>query len=110
VQPDHATAILVLTHDDKFDLPLLTAALQTDAFYVGALGSRRNQARRRERLLEAGVTEDDAARIHGPAGLDLGADSVAETALSMLAEIVAVRAGRGGGPLRESSQRIHVEA
>jgi xanthine dehydrogenase accessory factor len=110
VQPDHATAILVLTHDDKFDLPLLTAALGTDAFYVGALGSRRNQARRRERLLEVGVSEDDAARIHGPAGLDLGADSVAETALSMLAEIVAVRAGRGGGPLRESSQRIHVEA
>src|SRR5437763_15958515 len=57
VQPDHATAIVVLTHDDKFDVPMLAGALTTDAFYVGALGSRRNQERRRERLLEAGVDE-----------------------------------------------------
>lgn len=109
VQPDHATAIVVLSHDDKFDLPLLVAALSGDAFYVGAIGSRRNQERRRERLLEAGVDESALDRIHGPAGLDLGAQSPAETAVSILAEIMAVRAGREGGPLRESSGRIHVE-
>jgi xanthine dehydrogenase accessory factor len=109
VQPDLGTAIVVLTHDDKFDLPMLTAALESDAFYIGALGSRRNQERRRERLLEAGVSEDAVARIAGPAGLDIGAESPAETALSMLAEILAVRAGRGGGSLRDSKQRIHAE-
>ena len=103
VQPDYTTAIVVLTHDDKFDVPLLQAALTTDALYIGALGSRRNQARRRERLIEEGVDEEALARIHGPAGLDLGADTQAETALSILAEIVAVRAGRSGGPLRRSA-------
>jgi xanthine dehydrogenase accessory factor len=109
VQPDHATAIIVLTHDDKFDLPMLVGALTTDAFYVGALGSRKNQERRRERLLEAGVDESALERISGPAGLDIGAHSPAETALSILAEIMAVRAGRHGGQLRESSGRIHAE-
>jgi xanthine dehydrogenase accessory factor len=109
VAPDHATAVVVLTHDDKFDVPALKRALETDAFYVGALGSRRNQERRRERLLDAGVPEDALDRIHGPAGLDLGAATTGETALSMLAEIVATRFGRSGGPLRESSQRIHAE-
>ena len=68
VAPDHATAVVVLTHDDKFDVPALKAALATEAFYVGALGSRRNQERRRERLLEVGVPEDDIERIHGPCG------------------------------------------
>jgi xanthine dehydrogenase accessory factor len=109
VQPDLGTAVVVLTHDDKFDLPALSGALATDAFYVGALGSRRNQERRRERLREAGVSEDDLERIAGPCGLDLGADSPAETALSILAEILAVRAGRDGGRLRDSRERIHVE-
>ena len=109
VQPDHTTAIVVLTHDDKFDLPLLTGALETDAYYIGALGSRRNQERRRERLLEAGVDEADLARISGPAGLDVGAHTPAETAVSMLAEIMAVRAGRDGGRLRDASGRIHAE-
>jgi xanthine dehydrogenase accessory factor len=109
VAPDHTTAILVLTHDDKFDLPLLIGALASDAFYIGALGSRRNQDRRRERLLEAGVDESELERISGPAGLDIGAHTPAETALSMLAEIMAVRAGRDGGRLRESSGRIHAE-
>ncbi|TML60705.1 MAG: XdhC family protein [Actinobacteria bacterium] len=109
VQPDHATAIVVLTHDDKFDVPMLVGALATDAFYVGALGSRRNQERRRERLLEAGVDESALERISGPAGLDIGAHSPAETALSILAEIMAVRAGRDGGRLKESSGRIHAE-
>lgn len=110
VAPDHQTAIVVLTHDDKFDEPALIAALDTEAFYIGALGSRRNQERRRERLLEAGVAEERLSRIVGPCGLDLGADTQEETALSILAEILAVRAGRSGGPLREAKQRIHAEA
>ena len=109
VAPDHTTAIVVLTHDDKFDLPLLTGALATDAYYIGALGSRRNQERRRERLLETGVDEEELERISGPAGLDIGAHTPAETAVSMLAEIMAVRAGRDGGRLKESSGRIHAE-
>ena len=109
VEPDHTTAIVVLTHDDKFDLPMLTAALATDAFYIGALGSRRNQARRRERLLEEGVDESALDRISGPCGLDVGADTPAETAISILAEILAVRADRDGGPLKTASGRIHAE-
>ena len=109
VRPDHATAVVVLTHDDRFDIPALQGALASEAFYVGALGSRRNQERRRERLLEAGVAEEAVDRIAGPAGLDIGADTPAETALSILAEILAVRAGRVGGPLKEAPGRIHVE-
>ena len=101
--PDHQTAIVVLTHDDKFDEPALIGALETEAFYIGALGSRRNQERRRERLLEAGVAEEALERIQGPCGLDIGADTQEETALSILSEILAVRAGRSGGPLRAPS-------
>jgi xanthine dehydrogenase accessory factor len=109
VAPDHQTAIVVLTHDDKFDEPALQGALETEAFYIGALGSRRNQERRRERLLEAGVSEDAFERIMGPSGLDIGADTQEETALSILAEILAVRAQRAGGFLKDAKQRIHVE-
>jgi xanthine dehydrogenase accessory factor len=109
VAPDHQTAIVVLTHDDKFDEPALKRALESEAFYIGALGSRRNQERRRERLLEAGVAEEALERISGPCGLDIGADSQAETALSILAEILAVRADREGGPLRTAKKRIHAE-
>lgn len=109
IAPDHATAVVVLTHDDKFDVPALTAALASEAFYIGALGSRRNQERRRERLLEAGIEEDALSRIAGPCGLDIGADSNEETAVSILAEALAARAGREGGPLRTAKQRIHVE-
>ncbi len=109
VRPDAHTAIVVLTHDDKFDEPALIGALATEAFYIGALGSRRNQERRRERLLEAGVSEDDLARVSGPCGLDVGAGTQEETALSILAEILAVRADRDGGRLRDSAQRIHAE-
>jgi xanthine dehydrogenase accessory factor len=109
VRPDHQTAIVVLTHDDKFDEPALAGALETEAFYVGALGSRRNQERRRERLLEAGVPEESLDRIMGPCGLDIGADTQEETAVSMLAEILAVRARRAGGFLKTAKQRIHVE-
>ncbi len=109
VRPDHRTAIVVLTHDDKFDLPMLTGALATDAFYIGALGSRRNQERRNALLREAGVADGDVDRIAGPCGLDIGAESPAETALSMLAEILAVRARRSGGPLKGAPHRIHAE-
>jgi xanthine dehydrogenase accessory factor len=107
VVPDHQTAIVVLTHDDKFDEPALMHALETEAFYIGALGSRRNQERRRERLLEAGVAEEALERISGPCGLDIGADSQEETALSILGEVLAVRAGREGGPLKTAKKRIH---
>lgn len=104
VTPDHATAVVILTHDDRFDLPALELALAGDAFYVGLIGGARNQARKRERLREAGVGEDAIARIAGPCGLDLGGDSVPETALSILAEAVAARHGRTGGPLREAKR------
>jgi xanthine dehydrogenase accessory factor len=109
IRPDHDTAVVVLTHDDKFDVPALKAALATEAFYVGAIGARRTQARRRERLLEAGLSETELERVHGPSGLDLGADTPAETALSILAEALAVRAGRPGTPLETAPGRIHVE-
>jgi len=109
VQPDHQTAIVVLTHDDKFDEPALIGALATEAFYIGALGSRRNQERRKERLLEAGVEEEQLVRIMGPCGLDIGADTQEETALSILAEMLAVRGQREGGFLKDAKKRIHVE-
>ncbi len=109
MQPDYGTAVVVLTHDDKFDVPAIKGALETEAFYVGALGSRRNQERRRGRLLEAGVPEDALERISGPAGLDIGAHTPSETALSILAEILARRAGRDGGSLKTAAGRIHAE-
>ncbi len=107
IAPDHQTAIVVLTHDDKFDVPAIKGALETEAFYVGALGSRRNQEQRRERLLAAGVPEAELSRISGPCGLDIGADSQPETAISILAEALAVRAGRDGGKLQQARGRIH---
>ena len=109
IRPDRDTAVVVLTHDEKFDIPALAAALRTDAFYVGALGSRRAQETRRKRLVEEGLSDDQLARLRGPAGLDIGAETPAETAISILAEAMALRAGRLGGPLREAAGRIHVE-
>jgi xanthine dehydrogenase accessory factor len=109
VQPDYQTAVVVLTHDDKFDVPAIQGALATEAFYIGALGSRRNQERRRERLIDAGVDESELERVSGPTGLDIGADTPAETALSILGEILATRARRPGGFLRTAKTRIHVE-
>lgn len=110
VAPDRGTAVVVLTHDLKFDVPALQAALRTDAFYVGAIGSRRTQAKRRDELVAAGVTDGALERIHGPAGLDLGGDTPAETAVAILGEVLAVRAGRDGRPLKAAAGRIHVEA
>jgi xanthine dehydrogenase accessory factor len=104
------TAVVVLTHEERLDVPALTTSLASDAFYVGAIGSRRTQAKRRERLLEAGLSEEQLERLAGPAGLDLGADTPAETAVSILGEILAVRAGRSGGRLAERSGPIHSAA
>jgi xanthine dehydrogenase accessory factor len=109
VQPDHDTAIVVLTHEEKFDVPALAGALATEAFYVGAMGSRRAQESRRERLAEAGIDDVALERIFGPSGLDVGAQTPSETALSVLAEILAVRAGRSGGHLKEARGRIHAD-
>lgn len=109
VRPDRATAVVVLAHEDRFDVPALVGALRSEAFYVGALGARRNQERRRARLVEEGLSEDEIDRIAGPTGLDVGAETPAETAISILAEILAVRSGRTGGRLKESKGRIHRE-
>src|SRR5215472_4868124 len=79
VQPDLGTAVVVLTHDDKFDLPMIRGVLAGDAFYVGWIGSRRNQERRRGVLRDDGVTDDDLGRISGPSGLDIGAGTPSET-------------------------------
>jgi xanthine dehydrogenase accessory factor len=107
LQPDDGTAVVVLAHQDQIDLPALQTALGGDAFFVGAIGSRRTQGRRREALIELGVDESDVDRIRGPVGLDVGAQTPAETAVAIMAEILAVRAGRAGGPLRERDGRIH---
>ena len=99
--------VLVFTHDPKFDEPALIEALETDAGFIGALGSRRTQERRVERLRERGLDEDALARIHAPCGLDVGARTPAETAISILAEVIAVRSGRAGESLRETEGPIH---
>src|SRR5918992_696400 len=104
---DRATYIAVLTHDPKLDDAALEIALRSEAPYVGAMGSRRAQAQRRERLLAAGLEEDLLARIAAPIGLDLGAVTPEETALSIMSEVVAVRNGRDGGRLSSSAGRIH---
>jgi xanthine dehydrogenase accessory factor len=91
---DGSTAVVTLTHDPKLDDPALEAALRSDVFYVGALGSKRTHAKRKERLTEAGITEEQFARIHGPVGLNIGARSPAEIAVSILGQIIEVRARR----------------
>jgi xanthine dehydrogenase accessory factor len=94
LQPDVRTAVVTLTHDPKLDDPALTAALRSPAFYIGALGSKKTHGARLGRLTRAGFTEADLARIHGPAGLDIGAKSPAEIAVSVLAQLTAARRGR----------------
>lgn len=91
---DRSTYVAVLTHDPKFDDPAVRIALAHPVRYIGALGSARTQARRRATLLEAGVAEHELARIHGPIGLAIGARTPAELAISILAEIIAVRHGK----------------
>jgi len=105
---DRATFVCVLTHDPKLDDAALTIALRSEAAYVGAMGSTRAQEKRRERLLEKGMTEGELDRLAAPIGLDLGALGPEETALSIMAEVVAVRNGRSGGRLRDKrGGRIH---
>jgi xanthine dehydrogenase accessory factor len=97
---DESTAVAALTHDPVLDDAALEIALRSPAIFVGGMGSRRNQRRRRERLMEKGLTEDEVGRLSGPIGLDLGARTAMETALSILGEIVAVAHDRDGGRLR----------
>jgi len=91
LKPDSRTAIVTLTHDPKLDDPALAAALRSDAFYIGSLGSKRTHAKRLERLQEEGFSDPDLDRIHGPVGLDIKAKTPAEIAVSILSEIVASR-------------------
>ncbi len=107
IHPDADTAVLALTHDEKFDIPAIVRALQSDAFYIGALGSRSTQELRRSRLLELGVAASDLARLYGPCGLDIAGETAPETAISILSEILAVKAGRRGGHLCDSATPIH---
>jgi len=98
---DAHDAVAILTHDVKFDEPAIVIALARGCRYVGAVGSKKTQADRRERLLRAGVAPDDLTRLRGPIGLDLGGREPAETALSIIAEVVAARYGGSGTPMRE---------
>ncbi|MFE3139862.1 XdhC family protein [Streptomyces scopuliridis] len=104
---DSRTVLCVLTHDAKFDVPLLELALRLPVAFVGAMGSRRTHEDRDRRLREIGVTERELARLHSPIGLDLGARTPEETALSIAAEIVAVRRGGSGVPLTGAHTPIH---
>ena len=106
---DARTVVCVLTHDPKFDIPLLQTALGLDLAYVGAMGSRRSHAQRMALLLAAGVAPEEAARLHSPIGLDLGAVTPAEVAVSITAELVAGRSRsarelslkHGSGPIHQ---------
>ncbi|WP_093786521.1 XdhC family protein [Actinacidiphila guanduensis] len=104
---DARTAVCVLTHDAKFDVPLLDRALRLPLAYVGAMGSRRTHDHRSERLRAAGLPASALARLHSPIGLDLGGRTPEETALSIAAEIVASRHGATGRPLSETASAIH---
>ncbi|MGI4895021.1 MAG: XdhC family protein [Janthinobacterium lividum] len=104
---DERTVICVLTHDPKFDVPLLEVALRGPAAYVGAMGSRRTHEDRLARLVEAGVSEPELAKLSSPVGLDLGARTPEETAVSIAAEITAARWGGTGRRLQDTSGRIH---
>ncbi len=106
---DERTVICVLTHDPKFDVPLLEVALRLPVAYVGAMGSRRTHSDRVARLRENGLTDDELARLSAPIGLDLGARTPEETAISIAAEIIAARWGGAGERLSERGGRIHTE-
>jgi xanthine dehydrogenase accessory factor len=105
---DRATYLAVLTHDPKIDDEVLTLALAAEPAYIGAMGAKRTQINRRERLLEAGVSEEDITRISAPIGVDLGGVSAEEVALAIMAELVAVRYGRDAGRLSQrAAGKIH---
>ena len=107
---DRRSVICVLTHDPKFDVPVLKAALETEAGYIGAMGSRRTHNNRTARLKEEGVSEEALERISSPIGLDIGSRTPEETAVAIAAEIVAFRTGHAGGRLAERSGPIHEPA
>jgi len=90
LDPDRRTAVITLTHDPKLDDPALTVALSSDAFYIGSLGSKRTHAKRIVRLREAGLTEEKLAQIHAPIGLNIGAVSPAEIAISIMGQVTAI--------------------
>ncbi|WP_037671398.1 XdhC/CoxI family protein [Streptomyces griseus] len=104
---DERTVVCVLTHDPKFDVPLLEEALRRPAAYIGAMGSRRTHDDRRKRLVEAGLTESELSRLRSPVGLDLGARTPEEVAVSVAAEIVALRWGGSGTPLSGTDGAVH---
>jgi xanthine dehydrogenase accessory factor len=106
---DERTVICVLTHDPKFDVPLLEVALRTRAAFVGAMGSRRTHDDRLARLRERGLSEEELSRLAAPIGLDIGARTPEETAVSVAAEIVSARWGGSGRPLSETMGSIHRE-
>ncbi len=107
---DARTAICVLTHDPKFDVPLLEVALRTPAVYIGAMGSRRTHDQRLAGLREIGLNDAELARLRSPVGLDIGARTPEETAVSIAAEIIALRWGGSGQPLTVTSGDIHAKA
>lgn len=100
-------AVCVLTHDPKFDVPAIVAALRTDVGYLGAMGSRRTHAARVERLREVGVTDEELRRVMAPIGIDIGARTPEETAVSVCAEIIALRTGKAAPSLRDADGPIH---
>ncbi len=106
---DKRTVICVLTHDPKFDVPVLKAALETPAGYIGAMGSRRTHNNRTARLKEEGITDEELARISSPVGLDIGSRTPEETAVAIAGEIIAQRTGHSGGRLAERSGPIHTQ-
>jgi xanthine dehydrogenase accessory factor len=105
---DKRAVICVLTHDPKFDVPILIEALKTDAGYIGAMGSRRTHNNRTARLKEEGITDEELSRISSPIGLDIGARTPEETAVAIAAEIIALHTGHSGGRLAERSGPIHI--
>ena len=100
-------AVCVLTHDPKFDIPAITAAVKTNVGYLGAMGSRRTTATRNERLREAGLSDAQIERVMGPIGIDIGARTPEETAVSIVAEIIALRTGRAVASLRDADGPLH---
>jgi xanthine dehydrogenase accessory factor len=104
---DKRSVICVLTHDPKFDVPVLKAALATEAGYIGAMGSRRTHDNRTARLKEEGATDEDLQRISSPIGLDIGARTPEETAVAIAGEIIALRTGHSGGRLAARTGAIH---